>query len=277
MADPVRIPGLFAGMIEPPFVRSREVEDLAKDVIASFDEFELIATAVRDAGLSIEYVWETKPFDPLKDEYRPHVIAKVTKANPLWQSLTDTHLVIQFRRWFWERFDDTQRRAVLHHELTHIEVDEPDDQGRIPISLRHHDVEDFTRTMRRFGPVVPGREAFVRAYVEWSSEHELEPGPVPDIAQAVGDAIEAAAAAGQFDDPKTGTTVTVTRTRSVRRRPPVDTFGGLVEQGEALEQALKRLERRADYAEVMGTDAGQRLLDAINDGGGSEVPWPTED
>lgn len=174
MTDPVRISGLFEGIVEPPFVRSREVEDLASDVIASFPEFEPIQTARREAGLKIEYVWETKPFDPLKDEYKPHVIAKCVKASPLWLSLTDTHLVVQFRRWFWERFDDTQRRAVLHHELTHIKVDEPDERGRIPVSLRHHDVEDFTRTMRRFGPVIPGREAFVKAYVEWRTEHPKE-------------------------------------------------------------------------------------------------------
>lgn len=172
MTDPVRITSLFGGVVEPPFIRSREVEDLAADVIASCPEFEPIQTAIHEAGLSVVYVFETKPFDPLKDDYKPHVIAKVTKANPLWLSLTDTHLVVQFRHWFWERFDDTQRRAVLHHELSHIEVDEPDPAtGRLPITLRWHDVEDFTRTMRRFGPVIPGRQEFVRAYVDWRTEH----------------------------------------------------------------------------------------------------------
>ena len=212
MSDPVRITGLFAGIIEPPFVRSRELEDLAGEVIATCDEFEPIQTAVRDAGLSVEYVWETKPFDPLKDEYKPHVIAKVSKANPLWLSLTGTHLVIQFRRWFWERFDDTQRRAVIHHELTHIDVDEPDDQGRIPISLRHHDVEDFTRTMRRFGPVIPGREAFVRAYVDWQAEHPL-------VDQDSLDKI-VATAVDRINGGELGPNVTATVTRSGRVADP---------------------------------------------------------
>ena len=191
MADPGA--GLFPDTLEPPFVRSSEVRDLAGEVIAAFDEFEPIATSLREAGLVLEYVWETKPFDPARDEYKPHVIAKVTKAPPLWLSLVDVHLVIQFRRWFWERFDDTQRRAVLHHELTHITVDEPDDQGRIPIHLRHHDVEDFTQTMRRFGPVIPGREAFVRAYVDWSHEQDH---PEPPQLRALKD--------GRQVDPETG-------------------------------------------------------------------------
>lgn len=171
MTDPVRVPGLLDVVVEPPFIRSREVEDLAEDVIASFDEFEPIRTSVADAGLSIEYVFETRPFDPAKDEFKTHVIAKVTKAPPLWSSLTGHHLVVQFRRWFWERFDDEQRRAVLHHELSHVEVDEPDDHGRIPVSLRPHDVEDFAQTMLRFGPVIPGRSRFIKAYALWAAEH----------------------------------------------------------------------------------------------------------
>ena len=37
----------------------------------------------------------------------------------------------------------------------------------------------------------------------------------------------------------------------------------LVLPGEPLEQALARLERRSDYVEVIGSEAGQQLLDAI--------------
>jgi len=73
---------------------------------------------------------------------------------------------------------EAQRRAVVHHELTHIEVDEPDDQGRVHLSIRKHDVEDFTKTMRRFGPVIPGRAAFVKAFLDWQHEQE-RPDPTP--------------------------------------------------------------------------------------------------
>jgi hypothetical protein len=34
----------------------------------------------------------------------------------------------------------------------------------------------------------------------------------------------------------------------------------LTRPGESPEQALRRLERRADYARVLATDAGQQLL-----------------
>jgi putative metallopeptidase len=214
MTDPVRTPGMFDVILEPAFVRSREVADLAEDVIASFSEFEPIATAIREDGLVIGYVWETKPFDPAKDEYAPHVVAKVTKASPLWQALSDMHLVIQFRRWFWERFDDTQRRAVLHHELTHIDVDEADDHGRLPIKLRKHDIEDFNRTMQRFGPVIPGRRAFIAAYADWQRRNPeaLSDGKSDEI--VVDQAVQAAAVRGAQKLQKlatdSGTDITIT-------------------------------------------------------------------
>jgi hypothetical protein len=261
VSDPVRIPGLLDISIEPPFVRSQQVEDLAAEVIAAFDEFEPIQTAQRECGLSIEYVWETKPFDPARDEYHAHVVAKVTKASPLWLSLTDTHLVVQFRRWFWERFDDSQRRAVLHHELTHVEVDEPDDQGRIPVRLRKHDVEDFTQTMRRFGPVIPGRRAFIAAATEWGREH---PGALGEGTAAHEDAFGHQVAeevarrinAGEMDTADATATATVSHSPMV-----VDAeTGEILSRGDDPDEVLHRIERRPDHLAVLGSDEGQEAL-----------------
>lgn len=61
--------------------------------------------------------------------------------------------------------------------------------------------------------------------------------------------------------------VNVSPLRASRKRSKADTFGGLVEAGESLGDALRRLEARADYAEVIGSEDGQRLLEAINRGG----------
>lgn len=49
---------------------------------------------------------------------------------------------------------------------------------------------------------------------------------------------------------------------NVPRGNQVDTFGGLRREGETIAQALTRLERRRNYAKVIGTDEGQRLLAA---------------
>lgn len=178
--------GLFPDTLQEPFVVSEDLEALAETVLARFDEFRPIADAVREQGLSIAYVFETKAWDPLKDEFKPHTIAKVTKASPLWRVLAEHELAIQFRRPFWDAFDEQQRTAVLHHEFTHIEV-ETDDQGRLKISLREHDVEDFSQTMRRFGPILPSRSAFVKAFLDWQHEQDV---PAPTKLRKVDPAAE---------------------------------------------------------------------------------------
>lgn len=209
--------GMFPATLVEPFTDAPELADLADEVIRSFDEFRPIADAV-DEGLRITYVWETKPFEPAKDEYKVHILAKVTKASPLWRHVGQTEIVIQFRSWFWERFDDAQRRAVIHHELTHITVGEPDDEGRFKVSLRDHDVEDFTATMRRFGPIIPGRAGFVKAYLDWQHEQETpDPTPLRSIGDAMDQALDEVVDrvnAGELDDPKTGTKVTARRGKS---------------------------------------------------------------
>lgn len=169
--------GMFPETLVEPFLDAPALEKMAGEVMQTFDEFRPISDAIHD-GLRIAYVWETKPFDPGKDEYKVHIVAKVTKASPLWRHVAETELVIQFRQWFWDKFTDAQRRAVVHHELTHILVDEPDAQGRIRLSLRDHDVEDFWQTMRRYGPVKPGAAGFIKAYLDWQHEQDT-PEPTP--------------------------------------------------------------------------------------------------
>jgi Putative phage metallopeptidase len=167
--------GMFPGTEVEPFIAAPDLEALVDEVIAAYDEFDPIAIARREEGLSIACVFETKPFDPLEEELKPHTIAKVTKASPLWRCLTDREYVIQFRKAFWDAFDERQRTAVVHHELTHIDIT-VDAKGRTKYGTREHDVEDFTQTMRRFGPILPSRSAFVKAFLDWQHEQD-RPGP----------------------------------------------------------------------------------------------------
>ena len=183
--------GLFPGIEVEPFIGAPDLEILADSVIGAYDEFASIAVAMREHGLSIAYVFETKPFDPLEEELKPHTIAKVTKATPLWRCLTERELVIQFRQTFWDAFDERQRTAVVHHELTHVEVTETD-KGKLKVGPREHDVEDFSLTMRRFGPILPSRAAFVKAFLDWQHEQE-RPEPTPLRAVPLGEAVMDAA------------------------------------------------------------------------------------
>jgi hypothetical protein len=149
---------------EDAFVEAPELGELAVAVARQYDEFGTLKGNLASETIRIAYVWETKPFDPSKDEYTPHVIARVRKAPTLWRCLTGYDLVMQFRRWFWQRFTPEQREAVVFHELAHIGFT---DSG---IELRHHDIEEFNSVVRHFGPAIPGRRAFLAAYMEWQRE-----------------------------------------------------------------------------------------------------------
>jgi hypothetical protein len=153
-----------------PFISAPEVRMLAMDVAAQWEEFGALrdALARETEPLRIAFVFETKPFVE-GEVVKTHTIAKVTKASPMWAFLGDVDLVVQFRQPFWEHFDDRQRRAVLHHELSHVEF------PRGKLALREHDVEDFVGTMRRYGPYLPGRRAFIRAAEIWLEENPEPP------------------------------------------------------------------------------------------------------
>lgn len=224
--------GLFPGTEVPPFIAAPELEVLADSVIAGYDEFDPIAAAIREEGLSIVYVFETKPFDPLEEELKPHTIAKVTKASPLWRCLTDHEYVIQFRQAFWDAFTDRQRTAVVHHELTHIDIS-VDAKGRTKFGTREHDVEDFTRTMRRFGPILPSRAEFVKAFLDWQHEQERpEPTKLRQVdtidPEALGDAIVDHVEDLQETADRLGGDITVTangRSRTIKARKGDDAGG----------------------------------------------------
>lgn len=163
--------GMFPDLTVEPFIGAPELERLAGAVLGEFSEFRSLARAVTDRAVSIAFVFETKPFDPTKDEMKPHIVAKVTKASPLWRCVSGHELVVQFRQAFWDVFDVAQRRAVLHHEFSHVEV-AVNEQDEVKLSLREHDVEDFTRTMRVFGPILPSRAGFVKAFLDWQHDQE---------------------------------------------------------------------------------------------------------
>jgi hypothetical protein len=149
---------------EPPFVPAPELEAIARHVLVRFEELaSLYAEVYRDdASIDITYVFETKDFDPTEEELEPHTIAKVTKASPLWQAVAQTHLVIQFRRWFYDRFTEDQRSAVLYHELSHVDVRAP---GKVRI--RKHEIEEFVGVYRHFGAILPGRRGVLDAFAEF--------------------------------------------------------------------------------------------------------------
>lgn len=164
------MPQLLDVPVVEPFVESDELRALAEQVMAEYSEFRAINDAVRESELVFGYAWETKPWTD-DEELKPHTIAKVTKASPLWRCFGRIHVAMQFRQWFWDHFDCRQREAVIYHELCHVEVGH-DQQGNLRIKLAEHDLEEFGAVMRRFGPIIPGRRAFIKQYLAWQDAQE---------------------------------------------------------------------------------------------------------
>ncbi len=170
--------GLFPELEPDAFSRAPELGELATAVIAKWNEFESLRRAIAD-GLAIAYVWDNKPFDPAKDEYKRHVVAKVTKASPLWECLAEVRLAIQFRRWFWDKYSEVQREAVVYHELRHIRIDWTED-GELTIKLVPHDLEEFNAVARRYGAVLPDVDRLLKNHRLWANEQKAK-GEVASI------------------------------------------------------------------------------------------------
>lgn len=97
--------------------------------------------------------------------WKPDVDGRVTlgkckKASDLDRELADYDFIILLSRLFWtsELTNDTQRRALLDHELTHATVKYGDDgspardeRDRIVFRIRRHDIEEFTDVVARYG------------------------------------------------------------------------------------------------------------------------------
>jgi hypothetical protein len=165
---------LFDVVREPEFVPSDTLAELGESMLLH-DDFLALRDAVRNHGLRIAYVLETKPWDPVKDELKPHTIAKAVKASALWRCMAEVDVVIQFRRTFWNAFEHVQREAVIHHEFTHIET-EVDENDVLTVTLRPHDVEEFVQTARRYGTVLPGRRELAKALNAWAAEAGIGDG-----------------------------------------------------------------------------------------------------
>lgn len=81
------------------------------------------------------------------------VWAKTTKLSPSQKFLAggaDVQVLISADVWE-ERLTDTQKRALIDHELSHLVVVEDEDTGDRTLRYRAHDVEEFGGVLQRWG------------------------------------------------------------------------------------------------------------------------------
>jgi predicted metallopeptidase len=76
--------------------------------------------------------------------------AQISKATGKWAYLTDYDYIIEVWTVFWESATDTQKQALLYHELSHVECKE-DDDGDITWRIREHDIEEFINVIKEYG------------------------------------------------------------------------------------------------------------------------------
>lgn len=65
----------------------------------------------------------------------------------------------------WQFLKDTQRRALVDHELCHMFCEE-DDEGNRKLKLLGHDLEEFSSVVRRHGVWLGDVEKFLAAVAE---------------------------------------------------------------------------------------------------------------
>jgi hypothetical protein len=164
-------PKIFEDLEGPDFVRSSDVEAVAEKVlelhgaIGGVIPLHPIAEAIRDGELSILWLLNEKPWnDEVEDDQQPEVAGRCVKAPGLWHDVTGHHFAIWARKHFWDQFSIELRRALVLHELLHIEV-KRDKDGQPKFSVRKHDVEDFVDVARQYGPAALAGEGarYVRA------------------------------------------------------------------------------------------------------------------
>lgn len=115
-----------------------------------------------------------KPFnDETEDDQEPEIAGRCIKAPKLWRDVTGIDVVIWARKHFWDQFGIDLRRALVLHELLHIEV-KRDKDGAAKIALRKHDVEDFVDIARKYGPNALAGDGgrYVRAAALFAGEPE---------------------------------------------------------------------------------------------------------
>jgi hypothetical protein len=158
------------------FIRSDDVADIAREVLSEHgtvggvvDAFET-ARAIADEEIHVLWLLNTKPFDEAKEERSHDAAGKCIKAPRMWADVTGYDVAIWIREHYWLEADDRVKRAMLLHELLHVEI-RRDKNDVAKVAVRKHDIEDFVAVAKHYGPIFGygngGAPAYVRAAEVW--------------------------------------------------------------------------------------------------------------
>ena len=109
------------------------------------------------------------------------VWAKIKKASPMETYLGHgAEFILIVCEQSWEMLDKAQRKALIDHELCHIESTESETTGDVTHRIRGHDIEEFYEILARHGAWTEGHErAFKQFDLPLETDEDL-PG-VPEV------------------------------------------------------------------------------------------------
>jgi len=111
-----------------------EVEEIAKILIPEFHKHLEAA--------NIKYLFQ----DKASSHGGLVTIAKASKSSPIHRSIHKFDFIIIVGKDIWETLNDTQRKAVIDHELCHCIKGNFDNWCTTP-----HDCEEFVEVIERYG------------------------------------------------------------------------------------------------------------------------------
>ena len=124
-----------------------EVQALAETVV---DQYGDSIQDVYGQPVRIKYLF--------KDSKKSQYLGKCSRATGKWAHLVATDYVIEIWLQWWKDALPNAKKALLFHELKHIQlVEKEDENGDIEISwkIRKHDAEMFVDDIALFGTWLP--------------------------------------------------------------------------------------------------------------------------
>ena len=89
-------------------------------------------------------------------------LGKCSKATGKWRYLVDKDYVIEVWEDYWSTATSEQKRALLYHELKHIDYGEEKDDGELVWKIRRHDIEEFNDVVSKYKLWRPELQEFQR-------------------------------------------------------------------------------------------------------------------
>jgi len=129
------------------YVESKELDRLAQKVLKSNKSLDA------NKGCRIKFLIRKSGSSPY--------LGVCKKTSPLVKFLTGYDYIIEVWEGFWNKSNKKQKKALLLHELLHIQAS-VDSKGNQRWKIRKHDVEEFLKVIKKYGGWLSDRKEFLK-------------------------------------------------------------------------------------------------------------------